>query len=120
MIILGIGAEHNSSACLMINGKIVGVVQEERLTKVKNQCAFPLLAINELLKVHLNGDYKKVDCMVYGTKASDPYYSALDLYSNYSIDEQLNDMKEYWYKKYYSKNKINNLYWKKNIKIKRT
>ena len=28
MNILGIAAEHNSSACLMMNGKIVGLIQE--------------------------------------------------------------------------------------------
>ena len=37
MIILGLAAEHNSSACLMINGKIKGLIQEERQTnKHKN------------------------------------------------------------------------------------
>ena len=49
MIILGIAAEHNSSACLMIDGKIVAMVQEERLTKIKNQAGFPLKAIKTLI-----------------------------------------------------------------------
>ena len=56
MIILGIAAEHNSSACLMINGKIVAIIQEERLTKLKNQCAFPLLSINNLISRFLEDD----------------------------------------------------------------
>ena len=40
MVIIGIGAEHNSSASLMINGKIVGVVQEERQEKLKINVPF--------------------------------------------------------------------------------
>ena len=44
MIILGIAAEHNSSATLMKNGKILGIVQEERLTKNKNQCALSIIS----------------------------------------------------------------------------
>ncbi len=105
MIILGIAAEHNSSATLMKNGKILGIVQEERLTKNKNQCAFPLLAIKELIENHLNGDYKLIDRVVYGTIKSDPYFTALNFYSGYSVEEQINDMKNYWYKKYYKKKK---------------
>ena len=40
----------NSSACLMIDGKIVGSVSEERFTRVKNDERYPLNAINWLLK----------------------------------------------------------------------
>ncbi len=118
MIILGIAAEHNSSATLMKNGKILGIVQEERLTKNKNQCAFPLLAIKELIENHLNGDYKLIDRVVYGTIKSDPYFTALNFYSGYSVEEQINDMKNYWYKKYYKKKNTTNSYWKNKYKKK--
>ena len=113
MIILGIAAEHNSSACLMINGKIKGLIQEERLTKIKNQCAFPLLSIRDLIRIHLDGKQEKIDEVVYGTKVSDPYYSCLDRYSNFSIEDHVKEMHEVWYPHYY-KNKINNgEYWKR-------
>ena len=35
MITLGIAISHNSSAALMIDGEIKGMIQEERLTKIK-------------------------------------------------------------------------------------
>ena len=75
MIVLGIAAEHNSSACLMINGKVVSIIQEERLTKVKNQCAFPLLAIKNIIKEYLDDKPHKIDKVVYGSNLSDPYYT---------------------------------------------
>ena len=101
MIILGISAEHNSSACLMVNGKIIGLIQEERLTKIKNQCAFPLLSIKSLVKLHLNNNYEAIDEVVYGTNISDPYYSCLDRYSNVTIQDHINEMHKVWYPHYY-------------------
>ena len=106
MVILGISAEHNSAACLMIDGRIVGAIQEERLTKIKNQCAFPLLAINNIINSHLDGDHTKIDKVVYGTSKSDPYYSCIDRYSSYTIEDNIKEMKEFWYPYFYQKKKI--------------
>ena len=60
MIVLGIASEHCSSASLMIDGEIVGLIQEERLSKRKNQVAFPLLAVRSLIDRHLAGDSQKI------------------------------------------------------------
>jgi carbamoyltransferase len=44
--ILGISAHyHDSAAALLVNGQPVGAVQEERLSRRKNDAAFPLAAI---------------------------------------------------------------------------
>jgi carbamoyltransferase len=46
MNILGISAHyHDSAAALLVDGAPVGAVQEERLSRRKNDAAFPLLAI---------------------------------------------------------------------------
>lgn len=119
MIILGISAEHNSSACLMVNGKIKGLIQEERLTKIKNQCAFPLLSIKSLVKLHLNNNYEAIDEVVYGTNISDPYYSCLDRYSNVTIQDHINEMYKVWYPHYYKGKKNNGEYWKKQYLTKK-
>ena len=117
MVILGIAAEHNSSACLMISGKIVGMVQEERFTKVKNQCAFPLLSIKSLVNSFLDGDANKIDKVVYGSLESDPYYSCINKYSNIEMDDVIKEMKEFWYPIYYEGKKYDGSYWK-NMYIK--
>ena len=103
MIILGIAAEHNSSATLMKDGKILGIVQEERLTKNKNQCAFPLLAIKELIKDHLKGNYQLIDRVVYGSIKVRSLFYRNELLLWLSVEEQIKDMKNYWYHKYYKK-----------------
>ena len=49
MYILGLNAGHNSTACLLKDGKIVGCVSEERFTRVKNHSGMPLKSVEFLL-----------------------------------------------------------------------
>jgi len=50
MIILGINAYHpDSSACLLIDGKIVFAIEEERLNRIKHWSGMPLLSIKNCL-----------------------------------------------------------------------
>jgi len=51
MIILGINAYHaDSSAAILINGKLVAAIEEERFTRVKHWAGFPSQAIQFCLK----------------------------------------------------------------------
>lgn len=52
-IILGINKDHSdSSACLLINGKLIGAVAEERLGKrIKHDSSFPINSIEWLIKL---------------------------------------------------------------------
>lgn len=51
MIILGIAAYyHDSSAAIMVDGKIVAAAQEERFSRVKHDSSFPALACEYCLK----------------------------------------------------------------------
>ena len=113
MIILGVSAEHNSAACLMVNGRIVSAIQEERFTKIKNQCAFPLLAITKIIDCYLDGDESKIDKVVYGGILSDPYYSCIDRYSSYTVQDHIKEMKDLWYPYFYKGKKEAVSYWHK-------
>lgn len=50
MIVLGINASHNSTACLLKDGKVVSCISEERLCRVKNKPGLPTVAIAAVLK----------------------------------------------------------------------
>ena len=50
MNILGIHDGHNASAALLIDGKIIGAVQEERFSRIKNDYCFPKKSIEWLLR----------------------------------------------------------------------
>ena len=51
MNILGISAfYHDSAACLLSDGKIIGAAQEERFTRIKHDHNFPVLASQYCLR----------------------------------------------------------------------
>lgn len=50
MIVLGINASHTATACLLIDGKIVACISEERLSRIKSQSGLPILAAREVLR----------------------------------------------------------------------
>lgn len=50
MKILSFNYGHDSSACIIIDGKIVAAIAEERLTRAKNDASFPLSAISWCLE----------------------------------------------------------------------
>jgi carbamoyltransferase len=50
MIILGINAYHpDSSACILVDGKIKLAIEEERINRIKHWSGFPVLSIKECL-----------------------------------------------------------------------
>ena len=58
-IILGVNTFHaDSSACLMINGKLISAIEEERLNRIKHYAGFPAKAIKECLII---GNIKEED-----------------------------------------------------------
>ena len=80
MNILGLTTSHSSSAALLVDGSLVGMIQEERFTKRKNQVALPLRAADALVESHLGGDRRKIDQVVFGGRWNSPYWVALDHY----------------------------------------
>lgn len=49
MKVLGIHDGHNASACVMDDGEVISVLQEERITREKNKSGFPVLSIRHIL-----------------------------------------------------------------------
>src|SRR5213079_1226743 len=65
MKILGISAHyHDSAAALVVDGVPVGAVQEERLSRRKNDAAFPIAAIEWCLD-HAGLDPADLDAVVF-------------------------------------------------------
>ena len=47
-----LNANHaDSSACIILNGKIVAAIEEERLNRVKHYSGYPIKAIQECLDI---------------------------------------------------------------------
>lgn len=100
MIVLGIHDGHNSSAALVINGKLVCAISEERITKNKHQYGFPENAIKSVLnfgKISI----EDVDYIAMATPTLPPAYYYTLRNSNFSIKDYWKEQKEYWYPKLY-------------------
>lgn len=68
MNILGISAYyHDSSACLVRDGKVIAAAQEERFSRVKNTPDFPVHAINSCLQAG-GITAEDLDCVVFYEK----------------------------------------------------
>ena len=100
MIILGINWEQNSSASLMIDGKIVGCSSEERFSGVKNDERYPLKAINWLLKKY---KIKKssIDEICFISTVWAPGYILTRHYTTFSIDDYVSEQKKVWFPRIY-------------------
>ena len=51
MIILGIADNHDAGAAVVIDGRLVSAVNQERVDRVKHSGAFPWGAIDEALRL---------------------------------------------------------------------
>lgn len=112
MIILGTHCGHNSSAALMIDGRIVGALQEERFTKVKNQSAFPARAIGHLIDSHLDGDATRIDRVAHGTLDVDAVGLALTRFSTFSVQDHVRENHAYWWPVFYEGAANDASYWR--------
>ena len=57
---IGICCMESSSACIFKNGQLIAAVEEERLSRIKNDSNFPILSIKECLSI-ANIGIEKVD-----------------------------------------------------------
>ena len=104
VIILGINWEQNSTASLMIDGKIVDVASEERFSKIKNDERYPKKAIDWVLKNN-RLSAKDISFVSFISKVWLPTYPLIRHYTNFSIKEYVDEQKNIWFKKYLSRKK---------------
>jgi carbamoyltransferase len=87
MKILGIHDGHNSSACLLVDGKIQYCLQEERLTGIKNYAGFPAQSVRAILKA-ANINLADIDIIAFGSKELGTQCSRDDLIKGYKAQKR--------------------------------
>ena len=75
MYILGLHNDEDSGVCLLKNGQIIDVINEERLTRKKLQGGFPTLSLKYLLKKN-NLKIENIDYFAYGWHGRQHDYSS--------------------------------------------
>ena len=110
MKILGINEDHNANAALIIDGKVVGCVAEERFSGVKNDTEYPLKSIDSILSMfRLNGN--DIDRVVFAGKIADPTQMKIKRVTTYSINDYVREQREFWKPTILEGKKSN--YWKR-------
>lgn len=109
---LGVHCGHNASAALLIDGHIVGAIQEERFTRCKNQQGFPAQSVEFLLNAHLDGDINQVDEIAYGTKAIDPASTALNRNAGFTVFDHIRENYEVWRPIFYDNKPLDGEFWR--------
>ena len=95
MIILGLYIGQCSSIAIYKNNKIIFATSEERFSRIKSDETYPLEAINEGLKF-CNISINEIDKVVIGTIRTQILPMLIRNLSNFSVEDHLKTMKEYW------------------------
>ena len=131
-IYIGINWEQNSTAALMVDGKILGSISEERFSRVKNDERYPRKSIDWLLK-NFQISRKDITAVCFISEAWTPSYILTRHYTKMNIDDYINEQKKIWYPRLYENKKVSQLkvfknridlnqfpgkkYWQNKIKV---
>ena len=100
MIILGVWDGTPSSAALIVDGKILIAISEERLSRSKNAYGFPEKSI-EIILSKTGYKISDIDEVAMSTASLSPTYFYTSRNATFSIEDYWKEQKEYWYKKFY-------------------
>jgi len=95
MKILGISDSHNSSACLLEDGKVISACEEERFTRVKAENGFPVNAIKVLLKEY-NLIKEEIDYVAVSPVSFDYISLKSKRYQRFGVKEFLFEQEMFW------------------------
>ena len=95
MRILGISDSHESHACVMIDGKIVSAIAQERLSRLKADQGFPDLAINKALEI-AGITAGEIDQVAVAAQRTTPYQSLYKMSSLFSVRDWITQCHKYW------------------------
>ncbi len=106
MKILGLSLGQLTTACLMVDGKIIACVSEERFTRNKNDMAYPKNAIEYCLKEgKIEGN--DLDVVAIASLHIPADYQVIKKFSDFSINDYIKAQKKVWFPQIYEGKKIN-------------
>ena len=95
MIVLGIHDGHNASACLMVDGKLEAMVEEERFSRLKMDCGYPIEAVDFCLaKFSLHPS--EVDQVAVATQNYHALYMGFKMNAMMTIDDWVEYNEQYF------------------------
>jgi len=94
-VILGIHDGHDSSAAVMVDGRIVAASQEERFSGEKVDCGYPAKAIESCLKL-AGITTADIDQVAVATANYSPVLTKLKRETRFSVNDYIIEQEEFW------------------------
>ena len=95
MNILGISDSHESHACMLSNGKIVAVMAEERISRLKADICYPRHSIESV--INISGiKAENIDAVVFAGVVGSPLQKLYKLNALFSIKDWIDQCEKYW------------------------
>ena len=95
MIILAISDSHESHACILINGKIVSAIAEERLSRLKTDSGYPYKSIEKVI-VEAGIKKNEIDLVVLAGEKAGLFHTLLKPSAQFSIQDWIYQNEKYW------------------------
>lgn len=102
--IIGVNWEQNSSASLFCNGYCLGALPNERISRIKNDEAYPKEAIDYLLN-EFSVEIDDIECVVFSSKHWSPGWILTRHYTSFNTEDYLREQNEIWYPLFYKNQK---------------
>ncbi|WP_341702927.1 carbamoyltransferase C-terminal domain-containing protein [Ferrovibrio sp.] len=95
MIILGISEAHDAHACLLKDGVLLGVVAEERLSRIKTDSRYPRRAIDALLRT-TGVEAGEIDLVAFAAKSDWIWQVLYNKHAKFSVQDWIEECDVYW------------------------
>jgi carbamoyltransferase len=95
LIILGISEAHEAHACLLRDGELLGVIAEERLSRVKTDSRYPRRAIDALLRM-TGIEAAQVDAVAFAAKSDWIWQVLANKHAKFSVHDWIDECDFYW------------------------
>ncbi len=105
MIVLGINDGHQASAAIMVDGRLVAAIAEERFTRRKNEHGYPQHSVEACLRL-AGLAAKDLDRVAIATRDLPPSYFSIRRDSDFSIADFWREQTDYWYPVLYEGRKL--------------
>ncbi len=105
MIILGISDSHEAHACVLVHGKLISAIAEERLSRLKSDAGYPRKSIDYVL--NQSGIRKKdIDLVVFAGRKAGLFHTLTKPSALFSVDDWIYQNENYWKPKLIHKKKM--------------
>ena len=118
MKILSLHHGHNSSVAYSENGVVKTILNEERFTRIKNHCGFPINSLNYIVEKYLANSLSKIDKIAVIDKSG--LSAKFNCNQNFKTTDYLinqNELRQIYKKRKFFYNNFNSLFKKKLSKF---